>query len=68
MFLGWYGSPVFLSMMLLLDSIIGDGECDIDLTSTAAADILVVFDLVAEAEDEAVAADFLSLVALISPL
>jgi len=50
--------------MLLLDSIIGDGECDIDLTSTAAADILVVFDLVAEAEDEAIAAVFL----LISPL
>jgi hypothetical protein len=30
--------------MLLLLSIIGDGECDIDLRSTAAADIFVDFD------------------------
>ena len=56
--------------MLLLLSIIGDGECDIDLTSTAAADIFVVFNFDDVAEDEAgvdAVADFLLLIALISP-
>jgi len=43
-------------MMLLLASIIGEGECDIDLMSTAAADIFVVLDLDAAADEEVAAA------------
>jgi len=39
-------------MMLLLASIIGEGECDIDLMSTAAADIFVVLDRDAAADDD----------------
>ena len=51
-------------------SIIGDGECDIDLTSTAAAHIFVVLDLVAavEAVAEAAAVDLSLLTADLSLL
>jgi len=63
--------------MLLLDSIIGEGECDIDLKSTAAADIFVVLDLDAAADGVdvivaaatgfggAAAVDFLALITLL---
>jgi len=49
-------------------SIIGDGECDTDLTSTAAADIFVFLDLdedvVDDDVDDTAADDFLLLIAL----
>jgi len=52
---------------LLLLSIIGDGECDTDLTSTAAADIFVFLDLdedvVDDDVDDTAAEDFLLLIA-----
>lgn len=62
--------------MLLLLSIIGEGECDIDLTSTAAAHIFVDLDFDGAAVEDvgattgldaaaATAADFLALIRLL---